>query len=857
MRNAVTDFTPKDARALKELKIYNDFFGQGSSPIVIFVFVTAKDGGSMLGISQLNETIRLLDAITNEVEIRNEQLNKTLIFSQFCTSFCEINEPVRSVYNILMVNEQYNGTSAQIILAYPISIILGQRFRIDDSFFGVQLGKQNVLLDAQLVLLQFRATLQDVIDSKDAERYEMAVTNFLQKNFTSDVIDAVTMSSTFITAEIVRAGLSLLPFTAIGFIIMCIFSSITTTINSLLISQFHYCKIVVAIAACVSPLLACGTALGMLLWCGLRFGSILCVTPLLVLAIGVDDAFLMINYWQQTYQQKTITKELFKDNEKERLSERMCNMLQEIGPSVTITTLTNVLAFGVGALSPIPEIQVFCIGNAVAMITDFIYQITLFAAIMVVMGRREIQLEKSMYTVEHEKRKNLDDINALLKNLLNRYCSVLCTTSFSVLTVVVLTLYWTVSIYGALTISVELKPEKLMKHDSDIVKVLQLRDKYIMPYYAPSIIFVGRPGNLNNPNSILMLHKIVNDFEALPSSVGQTATKFWLRDYVNYIDDADLIDRERVSFDSFVNKNRNNEIYEFSDKNFTAISIKQYELQNFLAWPEFHHWNGFMQFDIDKHGIGYLKSYFFMISSHSDLGKWSSRAKLLNQLREVADQYSMHEVTVFDDDAKFLDIIGTLLNQTVQSSAFTVIFMMFVCFLFIPQCTAVIIATCSILSIFIGVLGLLSLWDVDLDPIVMSALIMSIGFSVDIPAHVTYHFFRAGEETIEASLQQCLSSIGFPMLQAAISTLLCVCSLHFSDLHMAHVFVKTMALVVTIGFIHGLVIIPVLYSIISRIRLPGRKAVFDINAASPKVIAISEDLTVTLAIDAELKISVR
>ncbi|VDM94737.1 unnamed protein product, partial [Onchocerca ochengi] len=193
-----------------------------------------------------------------------------------------------------------------------------------------------------------------------------------------------------------------------------------------------------------------------------------------------------------------------------------------------------------------------------------------------------------------------------------------------------------------------------------------------------------------------------------------------------------------------------------------------------------------MQFDSDENGMEYLKSYFFKISSRADLRKWSNRAKLLNQLRNVADQYPEHEVYVFDDDAKFLDIIGTLLYQTIQSSIFIVLFMMFVCFLFIPNCIAVIIATFSIISIFIGVFGILSIWGVDLDPIVMSGLIMSIGFSVDIPTHVIYHFFKAGKETTEASLQHCLGAIGFPVLQAALSTLLCVSSLIFSPLHMGH-----------------------------------------------------------------------
>lgn len=68
--------------------------------------------------------------------------------------------------------------------------------------------------------------------------------------------------------------------------------------------------------------------------------------------------------------------------------------------------------------------------------------------------------------------------------------------------------------------------------------------------------------------------------------------------------------------------------------------------------------------------------------------------------------------------------------------------MAIVLMIFTPCVTTIISSTLSILSINLGVLGSLTYWDIDLDPISMATILMAIGFSVDFIAHITFHYYK-------------------------------------------------------------------------------------------------------------------
>ncbi|KIH56704.1 hypothetical protein ANCDUO_13115, partial [Ancylostoma duodenale] len=171
--------------------------------------------------------------------------------------------------------------------------------------------------------------------------------------------------------------------------------------------------------------------------------------------LRVDDAYLMMHSWMRvSVEEPTMTKR-----------ERVAHMLVDVGPSVTITSLTNFLAFLVGIYTPTPEIQLFCMGNSVAILFDFIYQITMYAALLSITG--DLQMRKASKAPNNPQWLKMK--KEMFSDILDEYSQWLASKFTAVFLFIVLCVYWSISVFGATQIEVILSADKLVLQDSPLI----------------------------------------------------------------------------------------------------------------------------------------------------------------------------------------------------------------------------------------------------------------------------------------------------------------------------------------------------------------------------------------------------
>lgn len=95
------------------------------------------------------------------------------------------------------------------------------------------------------------------------------------------------------------------------------------------------------------------------------------VVPFLVLAVGVDNIFIMVQTHQRTPRNNVLTME-----------QRLGETLAKVGPSMLLTSSSEIFCFAIGTLSSMPAVNTFAIYATLAVFFDFVLQITVFVALL-------------------------------------------------------------------------------------------------------------------------------------------------------------------------------------------------------------------------------------------------------------------------------------------------------------------------------------------------------------------------------------------------------------------------------------------------------------------------------------------
>jgi len=203
----------------------------------------------------------------------------------------------------------------------------------------------------------------------------------LLKNYNSSLIDIAYTTERSIEDELERESKADIKIIAISYLMM--FAYLTATLGKYSSLNLRVIllemKIFLALAGVTLVLLSVFSSGGFFTYLGVPATLItLEVIPFLLLAVGVDNIYVMV----QTYQNDERL-------EFESVEDQIARIVGKVGPSMLLTGTTQSAAFLISAMTPMPGVRAFSLYASLAIILNFFMQITCFVVLLTLDAKRE------------------------------------------------------------------------------------------------------------------------------------------------------------------------------------------------------------------------------------------------------------------------------------------------------------------------------------------------------------------------------------------------------------------------------------------------------------------------------------